>query len=316
MPRIYRPETDAQRTQALGAAKTKSDAVTAAGGTLAFSAGTLARLNTFLPGFITEMAERGSARTGQTAASAAADPARSETRMYISHFFQVFNLGVDRGVYPATDRGHYQLPVNSDKLPTLTSDDDLLQWANNINVGEANRVAAGGAAMVNPSAAEVDAKFTALQPLLANLTTAKDTYDSEQEDVAALREEADDIIADIWDEVLFTFRKDDAPSMRRKAREYGVVYRLTPTEEPSPSEFSVQGQVTDTDSNPLAEVQVTVDQTSDSVLTDANGEYLLPFLAPGDYTVTFTRADLAPQTLPVTVVEGEIATLDVVMETV
>jgi hypothetical protein len=43
--------------------------------------------------------------------------------------------------------------------------------------------------------------------------------------VQDLRNEADLLIADIWDEVLFAYRKETPPSLRRKAREYGVVYR-------------------------------------------------------------------------------------------
>ena len=41
---------------------------------------------------------------------------------------------------------------------------------------------------------------------------------------------ADELITDIWDEIEFKYRKDEPSAMRRKAREYGVVYVSRPGE--------------------------------------------------------------------------------------
>lgn len=314
MPIINRPRTDAERLNALSAAKSKYDAVVAAGGLPAFSSDTYARLDAFANPFITEMNERGAALSGQTSASAAANPARSNVRIFVSHFIQVFNLGVARGVYPASARGFYNLAVSSEKVPALTTDEDLVQWATNVSNGDAARVAAGGAAMSNPTAAEVDAQLAVLQPLLASLTTAKDAYDAEQEGVAALRPEADDIIADVWDEVLFAFRKDDAPSMRRKAREYGVVYRVSKGEEPLPDEYSAKGIATDGAGVPLMDVEVTDVTTNITVFTDEEGRYLMPKLDAGNRSFLYKKDGYQDQMIPVTVTDDAIAVADVVME--
>ncbi|MBL4586573.1 MAG: carboxypeptidase regulatory-like domain-containing protein [Flavobacteriales bacterium] len=269
------------------------------------------------PQFAQEVQERGAALSAQTAATAAANPARRELNMYIRHFIGVFNMGVDRGRYLATDRAHYQLPVDYHQLPKLGTDFENILWANNIVSGDAARVLAAGQPMENPTAAEVAAKLTDLNTALAAQSPAKDAYDKEQEDVAALRASIDDLIADIWDEVLFEFRKDDAPSMRRKAREYGVVYRLSAGEAPAPEEFSVQGSVTAQDAAgvnaPLSDVEITVIETNDAVMTDATGNYLIPLLPDGNYNLQFKIAGYATQTLPVTVAVGGIITVDVVM---
>lgn len=315
MPVIYRPDTDAQRQQAMGAAKLKADATPPAD--LAFSAAVLATLTTSLPQFALEVQERGAALSAQTAATAAANPARRALNMYIRHFIGVFNMGVDRGRYPATDRAHYQLPVDYNELPKLGTDGENLLWANNIVSGDAARVLAGGQPMENPTAAEVGTKLTELNAALAAQSPAKDTYDKEQEDVAALRVPIDELIADIWDEVLFEFRKDAAPSMRRKAREYGVAYRLSPGETPTPEEFSVQGTGTELnaagENEPLEDVEVTVVETNDTVFTDADGTYLIPLLPDGNYSLQFKKTGYTTQTLPVTVTAGSIVTVDVVM---
>lgn len=316
MPRLYRPETDTQRLKALGKAKSKADVTDPAN--LAFSANTLAALDVFLPQFAQEVSERGSALSAQAAATATVNPARKELDMYIRHFIAVFNMGVDRGRYPATDRGHYQLPVDYNRLPDLGTDADKIMWGRNIEIGDANRVAAGGEPMENPTAAEVAAATAALSAALDAQTPAKDAYDKEQEDVENLRAEADELIADIWDEVLFNFRKDTPSSMRRKAREYGIVYRLSSGEQPLPDELSVEGTVTELQANgmyvPVADVEVTVMETEASVLTNESGYYLMPYLAPGGYNLRFRKDGLAEQTLPVTVTEGQITELNVELQ--
>lgn len=318
MPIIYRPETDTQRLKALQAAKSKADAVVGGGGSVAFGPGTAAALNTFLPTFNTEMQQRGSALSVQTAATAAANPTRKILNIFIRHFITVFNMGVERGRYPATDRGHYQLPVDYHKLPKLSSDADLTLWAGNIIDGDAARVLAGGEPMENPTAAQVATANTDLQTALSVQTTAKDAYDLEQEDVENLREEADELIADIWDEVLFTFRKDEAPSMRRKAREYGVVYRLSPGETPDPGEYSLQGRVTSQATltpggphPPLADVQVRAVEDNITVVTDIDGNYLMPVLSTPNNTIEFSKPGFVTRTENVVLTPGAVLTLDV-----
>ena len=87
---------------------------------------------------------------------------------------------------------------------------------------------------VMPSAAEVSTALTAYEGELAFQTAAKDALDGEQEDVNALRPAADQLIKDIWDEVEFALRQLDPPSLRRRAREWGVTYALRPGEPEEP----------------------------------------------------------------------------------
>jgi hypothetical protein len=312
MPIINRPNTDTQRLRALNTAKAKAKVTDPSA--LAFDAATLARLDTALPQFSKEVQERGAALSAQALATAKANPVRKTLNMYIRHFIAVFNLGVDRDKYPAASRAYYQLAVDYHQLPSLGSDAENIQWANNIVAGEAARVSAGGDAMENPTAAEVESVLTDLQNALAAQTPAKDAYDKEQEDVENMRADVDDVLADIWDEVLFTFRKGAAPSMRRKAREYGVVYRLSNNEEPTPEEFSVTGIITDSStSQPLADVQVTVIETNTAAITNDAGEYLVPLLPAGNYTLRFSKDGYTTQELPVAVASGQITEVDVAL---
>jgi len=231
MPYRRIPISDEGRLTALRNAKIKADAV---GAECAFSAETKARLETFLPQFDTELTERSTSLQEQTTATNTHVEIEAKLRLYVSHFLQVFNFAIARGVYVPQDRVYYGLTLNQEELPKLSSSNDLETWASNVIDGEVVRTTAGGSAMANPSSAEVATIFDEFKQSKMNQTSKKDAYDKEQEDVDNMRGTADDIIVDIWDEVEFTFRKDTASSKRRKAREYGVVYITRPGEEPEP----------------------------------------------------------------------------------
>lgn len=234
MPYRHLPNTDNQRLQALDGAAAKSAAVDPAN--LAFSAESKTTLDTLRPQFQTEVAERGQALAAQSDASTAVRDQAGRLRMFVSHFFQNLNMGIERGVFADSDRAHYQLDVSQTTLPEMTREADLLTWAGRAISGEASRTAAGGVAMPFPSAAEVQAELTQYTTLASDQSTKKDTYDSEQEDVEALRDDVDGLIKDIWDEVEFTFRREKPSSLRRKAKEYGVVYMTRPGEPPDEDE--------------------------------------------------------------------------------
>ncbi len=218
LPRSVNDYLDASR-----AAKSKADAIGDVS-QLAFSALTLERLNEFLPIFENEVNERKEALVKQTTATSEKKQAFDKAGMYASQFFQVFNFGVVRDIFPGTDRPYYGLDVNDGNTPVIKTDSELLLWGQNLIDGEAARVAAEGIAMSMPSAAEFEIEFNKFKDLQIAQSQLKDQYDKEQEDVAALLEEANLLVRDIWDEVEFHFRHDDATSKRRKCREYGVVY--------------------------------------------------------------------------------------------
>lgn len=228
MPYRSLPSTDTALLNALTTAKNKAENTPA--GQLAFKQETLAKLNELEPLFKKEIAERGAALSNQTQSTAEKMTAQDNLRMYISHFIQVFNFGVERGKYKATDRPFYQLDMSQTELPYLGNEPEVERWAQNIIKGETDRKGAGGEGMINPSAAEVEAAYLLFLEKNTGQSVLKDVYDKEQEDVERMRGEVQELIRDIWDEVEFEYRKESAPSMRRKAREYGVYYATRPGE--------------------------------------------------------------------------------------
>jgi hypothetical protein len=170
------------------------------------------------------VSEAQTALVAQTGSTLEKRTAFDRSVMFISHYFQSFNNGILRGMFPINHRAFYRLDVNDNKIPVIYSKTDLQTWAINIKDGEVNRVAAGGKPMAMPTAAEVEIEYQNYFTIKQSQSGLKDAYDKEQEDVKVIINEGFLIAKDIWDEVEFSFRHDDHPSLRRKAREWGVVY--------------------------------------------------------------------------------------------
>ena len=220
MPKLKRPRTDNERLMAMTTAK-RAVASLPPG---PLSAETIARLDILLPQMEMEMQQRGNALAVQAGGTSAVRPARTRMRRLVLHFLRVFNMGVKRGVFSAADRGHYGLTIDSPKAPLLHTDADIALWAAQIVSGEAIRVAAGGTPMAMPSADEVAVQMEEFRQLRMQLSARKDSYAKEQADVDRLRKDVDALLTDIWDEVLFYFRKRTPSAKRKKARQYGVRY--------------------------------------------------------------------------------------------
>jgi hypothetical protein len=307
------PNSDAQLQEALSAAEDKANSLPPA--QRAFSDDTMTRLVAFRPDFDRELQERGSALSAQATATSQANPARRALNMVIRHFIHVFNFAVDRGLWTAEDRAHYQLPVDYNTLPKLTTDDEILRWGKYLVEGEAARVAAGGNAMSNPDAAEVAARRADLVAALGTQSNLKDAYDKEQKDVELIRGTAIELVTDIWDEVLFTFRKESASSQRRLASEWGVNYRPSPGETPTAEDFSLTGKAIQAGNRAgLADVEVYIPQLDRYAMTDADGNYYFGILPAGTYSVRFRKDGYMEELkLGVVIANGVLTTLDVEM---
>jgi hypothetical protein len=145
-------------------------------------------------------------------------------RMYISHFIQVLNLTVIRGEIKKQLKELYHLDPDSHILPDLSSEEDLLVWGKNIIEGEEQRIAQGGYPMQNPSIQKVKVYYDIFKERQVDQGIHKKTESRITEDLGSLREEADRIILDIWNQV-DTYYKDLLPYARMRAcQDYGVIY--------------------------------------------------------------------------------------------
>ncbi len=73
---------------------------------------------------------------------------------------------------------------------------------------------------------------------------------------------------------------------------------------------TLNGDVVDADSNPLANVTIHGEDTNLTTMTDANGHYNFAYFPQGDYNITASLHGYVDNTQAVTVVEDETSTLD------
>ena len=297
------PQSDVTRKIAFDTSKTKKDNTAPAD--VVLTPNTITRLDTTQPLFSQKMQERGNALQAQTNATAAKDAAMGKAKMFISHFIQGFNNGADREVFPHSHKAFYQLDVNSDSVPKMDTEAEVTLWGDHLIEGDAERILAGGAAMVMPSIADVTTEVNNFKTLNAAQSTAKDAYDNAQEAVSDMRLEADKLLLRIWDEVETAYNDEPIESKRRKAREWGVVYVST-------QKATITGLVTDSaTSNPLQNVNVALIESEEIVQTDEEGRYTLKTSYTGEGNLEFSLEGYTTQTIPVTIEEGGELTQDV-----
>lgn len=299
------PNTDVARNVALKASKTKQ--ANTAPADMALTAATIAKLNLTQPLFEQKMILRGAALRNQSSVTVEKNAAQEQTKMFISHFIQVFNLGIERGVFPASDRAFYTLDVNSNSVPPLTKESEITYWGEQLITGDAGRIDAGGAAMAMPEISQVQAAYDNFIHMNSQQSTVKDAYDKAQEEVSNMRPDVDKLILKIWDEVETFYNQEETPSKRRHAREWGVVYVST-------QKATITGTVTQSiDDSPLANVNVALIESEEIVQTDANGNYKLTTVFTGAGTLEFALEGYVTKTFPVEIPEGGSLVQDAVM---
>lgn len=145
-------------------------------------------------------------------------------RMYISHFIQVLNLAVIRGEIKKEQKELYHLDIDNHILPDLSSEEDLLVWGKNIIEGEQERTRQGGFPIYNPQISKVKVYYDIFKENQVNQSMHKKSTDRVYENLEGLRQKADAIILDIWNEVE-AFYKEQLPYARlRSCQRYGLVY--------------------------------------------------------------------------------------------
>lgn len=292
MGTIYRrlPNSNLSRQAAIARAKLKYDSMPPTNEVLRPS--TVTRLNHIASNYPSALQEVANANAALNSNTKAKEPLVGTLQTFVSHFIQVFNLGVARGKYPAAHRSFYHLDVESSALPDMQSEANIMLWAQRIISGDGARVTAGGAAMANPEVGEViDAEAPAVAAITQQ-TVLAEALDTEQEQLEELNEEVDADIKRIWDEVESFYGNETAESKRQNAREWGVVYI---SEGPA---ATLTGLVKTAAGAAVEGATVTVVETGSEATTNNEGRYSLNTTVTGSVTV---RAALGANSAETTV---------------
>ncbi len=196
-------------------------------------------LPSFLNRFLKETGEVDIAIGEQGTATDNFSAARKRAAMFVSHFHQVYDLGIARDVFTAAGRSYYGRSISDTTIPDPGDDDDLADALDAIIKGETDRQAAEGVsfvAMGNPSAAQVAAVRTAFTTARNPKSLALQKTDREREEASVMLPEALERCKDIYETVEYFFRKDtDDASRRTKCARWGIMYASDPNEPATPS---------------------------------------------------------------------------------
>ena len=216
MPYRRLPNTDAARIRALKAALKKGQYLEI--DTIAYPFALKQKIEFFLPKFEVAITNSKLAKEKQFDNSQKFSEYTKKARLYISHFIQVLNFCIARGELKPSARTFYGLDENSSKVPSLLTEQDLLQWGEKIIAGEQNRISNGGGNPIYcPSIALV--KVNTRQKQFQNNSAR------ESGNVAQYRNDADALILEVWNEVERYFEGvKDEEEKRYMCEEYGLVY--------------------------------------------------------------------------------------------
>ena len=195
---------------------------------LAFSDKSLNRLRAFYTNFETTLIHHKLARTQQEKSSNAYLETVRKARIYLSHFIQVLNFAIQRGDMKSSVREFYGF--SDKKSPSLILDSEVLEWGKKIIEGEHKRVNHGGNPLYNPSIALVKVKFDQFVDAYHFQKTLQSNTARWTIKVAELRNDDDEIILSIWNEVEEHFSHLSDDLKRERAGEYGLTYVYRPME--------------------------------------------------------------------------------------
>lgn len=225
MPYRRLPNTDAARIRALRTALRKGEKLNDISN-LAYSYPLKQKIDVFLSKFETAITNSKAAREKQVENSQKFAELTKKARLYISHFIQVLNFAIARGELKPQARRFYDLDEDDSKVPSLLTEQELLTWGEKVINGEQERInKRGGNPIYSPAIALVRVNYENFKQgyefqkrLQANSTR----FSAE---VAQLRDEADALIVNLWNEVekCFSGIKDEEEK-RYMCEEYGLVY--------------------------------------------------------------------------------------------
>lgn len=222
MPYRRLPNTDEARLRALNQAYKLGKEL--APFELTYSQSTFSQVQSFLPYFDKIIREHRFNYSTQIKRGKEYQQLLKKVKVYISHFIQVMNMAVQRGELPVTTRTYYGMKENENHLPTLSTENEILEWGERLIKGEAERTKKGLTPITNPTIGKMKVWYDNFITAYHSHKTSKKTNSRYVGEMNDLRKTADEIIIKVWNEVEITYSKLPEVERRQKATTYGIVY--------------------------------------------------------------------------------------------
>lgn len=222
MPYRRLPNTDVARIKALKVAYKKGKELPPF--KLAFSQSTYAKIELFINSFEKAMINYKAAYNVQIEKSKDYVILMKKSKLYLSHFIQVVNMAISRGELPEKTRTLYGMDIDEQKVPSLNTEKDMIEWGKKIIEGEAKRIMSGQQPITNPSVAVVKVRFENFVESFNHQKILQQNTTRMLNELDALRAKADDIILNIWNEVEASYKDLPDDLKRERSTDYGLVY--------------------------------------------------------------------------------------------
>lgn len=222
------PNTDVARVRAIESALEKGKRTPIAN--LAFGYPTLERLQAVYPKLLSSIRHLETIKQNQFNKSHEYGEIVKRARMYLNHFVQVLSLAIIREELKPEARLDYGLDINPKNIPSMSLEQEIIEWGEKIIGGEQLRCKKGGNPIYSPSIALVKVHYDCFtdayreQKLFENLIARASAQMEET------RNEVDKIIQQTWNEIESYFGHLPDEQMRENAATYGVVYVWRSTE--------------------------------------------------------------------------------------
>jgi hypothetical protein len=222
MPYRRLPNTDSSRLKALTIALEKGKKLTPMD--LAFKQGTFQRVRSFLPKWKNAILEHKTTYEIQIKNNKEYLKKIKKAKLYISHFIQVVNMAIVRGEMQESVREFYGIEKENSRLPSLGTEADVVEWGKKIIEGEAKRKMRGNTPVTNPTIAVVKVHYDNFIESYNFQKMLQKNHSRALTSLADLRNDSDEIILSVWNEVEESFSDIPDDLKREEAQKYGLVY--------------------------------------------------------------------------------------------
>jgi hypothetical protein len=199
---------------------------------------TLGQIEAFIPQFAAAL---DTCQSQDSARMNAVTEARTAIEAVANHIRAIWSVVKRRtrlDGLPVAVQLYYGLPANG-RNPSIGSQNEWLTQADRIIQGEAEAVAAGYPALLEPNVAELQTLLDAARTAVSQREAAKAAYDAAVVTRAALRAQANELIKQAMAELRLALRQETAPHRREIMRGYGAHFSQETTETPALSEAEV-----------------------------------------------------------------------------
>jgi len=222
MPYRRLPNTDSARIRSL-------QSIVKQGGMLpinsmAISHPLLLKITSFLPLFKQNVDYQNESFRRQSQNSKTYLEVQKRAKLYISHYIQVVNLAIIRGELKPEIRKYYGLEEDQKTVPALNTESDIITWGERIIKGESERLLTGASPITNPTIAVVKVRYEDFTRTFRNQKNLQEIFAKACTKVATLRQEADELILEAWNQIEQHFSNLPQEEMRKNAALYGVTY--------------------------------------------------------------------------------------------